>query len=119
MDGFSYDKERMLDVTHYADEEVILCENEAGMVFFDEESVLLSGESDVDYGEDHNDDRLDEEVYYDSDVEMMSHQDDMVPVYDGEVNVGDQLERCRNCSRKKNAMIEDTDPYCLDLALPV
>jgi hypothetical protein len=117
VDGFSDAKQRMLDATYYGDQEVILCENEVGIVFPDEESVVLSGESDADYGENHNDDGLNEEVYYDSDVEMMAHEDEMLPVYNGELNAGEQLERCRNCSRKKNAMIEFTDPYCLDLAL--
>jgi hypothetical protein len=43
---------------------------------------------------------------------------DMLAADDGVAGVVELLsQKCRNCYRKKNPMVEDTEPYCLDLAL--
>jgi hypothetical protein len=86
------------------DDEVIMCVDEAGMPLSEE---------------DHNEDRLDEEMEEDLEVEMMEGDvHGVLAVHDGVGGFVELLpEKCRNCCRKKNSMVEDTEPYCLQLAL--
>ena len=82
-----------------------------------EGSVVLQ-ESDVEEEEGDDDDNLDEEVEEDLDVEVMEVDvDDMLGGDNGGGGFVEMPEKCRNCCRKKNAMVEDTEPYCLELAL--
>jgi hypothetical protein len=57
-------------------------------------------------------------VEEDLDVEVMGGDvDDMLGGDDGGGGLVEMPEKCRNCCRKKNAMVEDREPYCLELAL--
>jgi hypothetical protein len=98
-------------------DEVMMCVDEAGMQLSDEGSVVLR-ESDVEEEEGDDDDNLDEEVEEDLDVEVMEGDvDDMLGGDNGGGGFVEISEKCRNCCRKKNAMVEDSEPYCLELAL--
>jgi hypothetical protein len=105
----------MLNATMFAIDidEVMMCVGEAGVQLSDGGSVVLQ-ESDVEEEEgDGGDDSLDEEVEEDSDVEVMGGDvDDMLGGDNGGGGFVEMPEKCRNCCRKKNAMVEDREPYC-------
>ena len=101
----------------YADQEVFMCVNEAGMPLSDDESVVSLVENSANEEEIRNEDRFDEEVDSDSDVEVMRGELHELLLENIETNGLGRLQKCRNCCRKKCVLLEDEEPYALEILL--
>ena len=60
---------------------------------------------------------LDEEMDEDLDVEVMEGDVEETEVYNSVAGVVELPEKCKNCYQKKNPMVENREPYCLQSAL--
>jgi hypothetical protein len=112
---WSEEENIMSHAMYAAGDEAEMCVDDAGIPVSDDE-FTVPRDSDADEEDDDNEDGLDEEMEGDFDVEVMEGDVETREVYNG-VNVVELPQQCRNCYQKKNQMVEDMEPYCLDFGL--